>query len=751
METAVAPMFGLVVIWLGVPLMMSSAIVLWPELTVDRRTDRLFLWAISAMEHAIAAGQALTLFGLLHRVLPDAGLAWLEGAAYALYVAFLSLDIALFLVCRTRVQWQLLKLTEALTGFANALPWRRACVGTGVAVLVAVGCGHETGHAAMTALERPAVLASSTLWVPLFAVRWAWGRYLPPRLAVQWNNRLLAIELAGLGGLLKQLLNRQHHGRQDALSMMRGGDDAPEAGYGYPLWRRSDHERWPKRTTVRLGPGEKPHVVMLFLESFRGLDVGVLGGTHGVTPHFDRLSREGILWRNFFANGNTTSRAMVSAFYGVLPPFAEVSTQAAISPPPVVDMPHMFSKRGYHNAFFCDGPKDWENKRNFFLKNGFSAFFGADNIRMAYPQAPRAGIWRFEDENLMRFHADWLARHRDLGVPTFSSVLTVTNHTPFFARAGYPKPQVSLDPQSDYYRFLRTMMYTDQCLGLYVDLLRERGLDKNVILCVLGDHGQTFDPNTHTLNFSGAYRDRLLRVPMLLLAPGRVSPEVVDEVASQTDLLPTMMDLFGINAPHHAAGISMLRRCDARRAITQHQFSPAFSSVREGNYRYTHLFETNQSALYDVRRDPLETQNLAGQDSQQTAKLAAGTHALREAVDHLHRTKTFAPPDAAEMPAIEPAYLPAEYPVTEAAAHRRREVLANAVKMGTATAGDALEKQMLDHVWAKKPAGEPWLQMCQIIFRHTHRLIMGEMLSSQDAALAELGFEEHAPQTSSSS
>ena len=738
METALTPMLKLVVIWLGVPVAMTSAMVLWPQLSVERRADRPCLWAISVLEHAIIAGQALTVFGLLYHVLPVTGLAWLEGALYALYIVFLSLDVALFLVCRMRMQWQLLKLTEALTGFADGLPWRHAFAGTGVAMLVALWCGHEASRSAVVGKGAPALVAVSALWMPLLVVRWGLGRYLPPRLAVQWNNRLFAMETAFLGAMLNHLLNRHGRGRLNALSRMRGNDDALEAGHGYPLWRRSNHHRWPKRTKVQLGPREKPHVVMLFLESFRGLDVGALGGAHGVTPHFDRLSRDGVLWRNFFANGNTTSRAMVSTFYGVLPPFGEISTQAAVNPPPLVGMPHMFSRLGYHSAFFCDGPKDWENKRNFFLKHGFDAFFAADSIRMAYPQAPRAGIWRFEDEYLMRFHADWLARHRDLGVPTFSSVLTVTNHTPFFARANFPKPQVDLDPQSDHYRFLRTMMYTDQCLGLYVDLLRARGLDKNVILCVLGDHGQTFDPKTHALNFSGAYQDRHLRVPTLLLAPGRVSPEVIDEVASQTDLLPTVMDLFNIDAPHHAAGISMLRKCDARRAVTQHQFSPAFSSVREGDLRYTRLFETNQSELYNLRTDPLETRNLAGQVPHQTAKLAAEIDALREVVEHLHKTKAFAPPDASEKPQIEATYLPADYPATATAAHTRHKALSKSVTMGTATSLDKLEKQMLDHVWAEMSLGASWLQICQMIFRHTHRQTMGEMHKSQDAALSEL-------------
>lgn len=738
MSTTFAPLLWLVLSWLGVPVAMSSAVVLWPRLSVDRRADRMWLWATSVMEHAVLTGQALTCFWLLHFILPSAGLAWLGGALYALYVAFLGLDISLFLVCRMRMQWQLLKLTEALTGFADTLPWRSAFAAVSVALLIALWYGHAASGFALESWKRPGVVAASGLWVPLLVVRCGLNRYLPPRLAVQWNNRLIAAEIAFLSGLATRLLPRGVRSREAALTQMRGSDHDLEAGGKYPLWRRSDHSRWPKRTSVRLGPGEKPHVVMLFLESFRGLDVGAMGGPHGVTPHFDRLSKEGVLWRNFFANGNTTSRAMVSAFYGVLPPFAEISTQASTDPPPLFGMPHMFRKLGYHSAYFCDGPMDWENKRDFFLKQGFERFFGANSIRMAHPQAPKAGIWRFEDEYLMRFHADWLARHRDRNVPTFSSLLTVTNHTPFFCRPHFPKPSVTLDHQSDYYRFLRTMMYTDQCLGLYFDLLRERGLDKNVVLCILGDHGQSFDPTTNALNFSGAYRDRLLRVPMLLLAPGRVAPEVVDEVASQADLLPTMMDMFDVDAPHHAVGTSMLRQCDSRRAITQHQFSPAFSSVREGCHRYTHLFETGQSELYDVRSDPLENQNLAGFHKQRAAKLAAGTDALRAAVEHLHQAKAFAPLEAMAMLPQETAHLPPEYPTTLEAAHARRVALEALATQGAATSLDKLEKHMLDHIWPQKTDDDAWLQKCQLIFRHTHREILGEVLKSEDAVLKAL-------------
>ncbi|NOX55262.1 MAG: sulfatase-like hydrolase/transferase, partial [Planctomycetes bacterium] len=61
------------------------------------------------------------------------------------------------------------------------------------------------------------------------------------------------------------------------------------------------------------------NVVLILEESFGSNFVGVLGDSRGLTLQFDRLSRHGLLFDNFYATGNRTARAL-EAILTSMPP-----------------------------------------------------------------------------------------------------------------------------------------------------------------------------------------------------------------------------------------------------------------------------------------------------------------------------------------------------------------------------------------------------------------------------------------------
>ncbi|EXF42573.1 sulfatase [Pseudomonas sp. BAY1663] len=56
------------------------------------------------------------------------------------------------------------------------------------------------------------------------------------------------------------------------------------------------------------------NVVVILMESFAGRYVGALGSRDGITPNFDRLAGEGLLFERFFANGTHTHQACSPAW-----------------------------------------------------------------------------------------------------------------------------------------------------------------------------------------------------------------------------------------------------------------------------------------------------------------------------------------------------------------------------------------------------------------------------------------------------
>jgi phosphoglycerol transferase MdoB-like AlkP superfamily enzyme len=81
--------------------------------------------------------------------------------------------------------------------------------------------------------------------------------------------------------------------------------------------------------------GNRKNVVIFVLESWSGKDIGCLGSDKNVTPFFDRLSREGTLFTNFFATGIRTAE-------GVFPVYAR--SQSALKP--IMDRPVVYQHAG---------------------------------------------------------------------------------------------------------------------------------------------------------------------------------------------------------------------------------------------------------------------------------------------------------------------------------------------------------------------------------------------------------------------
>ena len=68
----------------------------------------------------------------------------------------------------------------------------------------------------------------------------------------------------------------------------------------------------------------RPDVVVLLLEGFCSAFIESLGGERGVTPEFDRLSREGVLFTRCYANSFRTDRGTIAVFSGY-PAFPDLS------------------------------------------------------------------------------------------------------------------------------------------------------------------------------------------------------------------------------------------------------------------------------------------------------------------------------------------------------------------------------------------------------------------------------------------
>ena len=98
----------------------------------------------------------------------------------------------------------------------------------------------------------------------------------------------------------------------------------------------------------------------------------------------------------------------------------------------------------------------------------------------------------------------------------------------------------------------------DAEIGRLMERLAEWGLAEEVVLAVVGDHGEEFLEHGESWHGQSVYGE-LTHVPLLLWAPGRIGPgQVVTETVRTIDLMPTLLELSGLGVPDGIQGQSLL-------------------------------------------------------------------------------------------------------------------------------------------------------------------------------------------------
>jgi len=579
------------------------------------------LWVLAGTQDVAVAGQAwlaLWLVGFVAR--SAAAVSFATAVLFALTHAYLAADALLARRVGMRLYPPHLLLLRYASSFKSSASYLDLFVAIG---LLVVSCAVVVAGGRMLAASgEPPIFDVWLLAASLAATAVAAAGRLSANapLRHRLHNALFSAEAFTLSRLVQ--LRKVAPGEltsaavRDAL--LPGAEEFVGLHPECPLLRSTRGFMGERLFALRETGSERPHVVVLFLESFRRRDVGFLGGLHGVTSHFDRLAKEGIVWSNFVANGILTWRAIVSSLYGVLPPLAYGSMHDILDVA-MCGLPQRMAEAGYRPAFFKAGDLAFEDNGPFCAAHGFPEVFGDKDIAKAYPQATGTS-WGRDDEFLMRFFVDWLAAKDAQRAPVFAAAFTVSNHHPCAPPAGFaavPLPDVSDD---HYRRYLHTLRYTDHCLGLLVDLLEERGLAEKTLLFVLGDHGQMFR-NVGQHSEAQLHADEH-EVPLLLVAPGRIDkPGIMPQVASQVDLLPTIMDLLNLRGKNHGLGQSLARQVARRQAYFSSPLYPEVSAVRTPELELVHIGATGESQLFDLRTDPVRSRSVASHQPERAATL----------------------------------------------------------------------------------------------------------------------------------
>ena len=207
----------------------------------------------------------------------------------------------------------------------------------------------------------------------------------------------------------------------------------------------------------------------------------------------------------------------------------------------------------------------------------------------------------------MDYTIDYLKSQTD---PAFLTMFTMTHHHPWKVPVPHEPPEFPDIISPMYRRFLSTFHYSDQCLGAFIKRLHEEGLAEKTIVYVLGDHGQPMGEHGDNFIEQRALYEENIHLPLAIYAPGRTVPTVIDDVASQLDLVPTVMDMLGIDGLNHAIGSSLLRKVPDRTAFFHNPYVFGYYGARRGEEKLIYNRSSQEAEVYNLVTDPDETENI---------------------------------------------------------------------------------------------------------------------------------------------
>lgn len=442
---------------------------------------------------------------------------------------------------------------------------------------------------------------------------------------------------------------------------------------------------WPP--AIRADEGVQCNVILFLIDDLGWRDLGCQGSEYYQTPHIDALARQGVRFTNAYAACAVCSPTRAAILTGKYParllltdwlpagrwnPKAKLREGRCLRGLPVEELTlaEAFREAGYRTA--CIGkwhlgsePFSLPEHHGFDVNIGGNAHGAPGSYFYPYQGnwlIPGTGLkakWnvlpdgregeyltdRLTDE-AVRFIRDNQDRPFFLYFPHYGV------HTPIQAKPGTAAKyeQIPEDQRQGMPEYAAMVESVDDSVGRVMHLLEELQLTEKTTVIFTSDNGGFWKAtrNTPLRANKGAYYEGGIRVPLIIRSPRlKQHGRVVDEPVISSDLYPTCLATAGLKPipNQHVDGrdLSPLIQGDTtplnRPALfwhyphyNEHPSSIPSSVIRKGPWKLIENFDPQGLELYDLEKDPSETNNLVTVETKQVTELYRELVAWRQSV-----------------------------------------------------------------------------------------------------------------------
>lgn len=418
-------------------------------------------------------------------------------------------------------------------------------------------------------------------------------------------------------------------------------------------------------STAAFSQQENPNIIFILTDDQRWDALDFSGNELIQTPEMDRLAAEGIYFKNAFVTTPICAASRASVLTGLYErthgyTFGQVLNEGYAQN----SYPAQLKKLGYETGFFgkfgvnypgfstlfdvgdsYDRDVKYPDQRGYFYKtiNGdsvhltkYTSYQAQEFIKNqstdkpfmlslsfsaphAHDPAEDQYFWSPDVDDLytdIKFPKPLLGKEKYFDQqPEY--VKTGENRTRWYWR--YDTPEKYQQSMRGYYRMISEV---DLEIGKIRKVLAEKGMDKNTVIIFMGDNG--YFQGERQLAGKWLMYDNSLRVPMIIYDPRNPGHREVTDFALNIDIAPTVLEFANGIVPEEYQGLSLadyvigdnpaIERSDF---VVEHLWKvdiiPASEGLRTKEWKYfRYRDDLKWEELYDLKKDPLEIMNLAG-------------------------------------------------------------------------------------------------------------------------------------------
>ncbi len=420
----------------------------------------------------------------------------------------------------------------------------------------------------------------------------------------------------------------------------------------------------------------RPNIVYILADDLGIGDVGAYGQEKIRTPNLDRMAAMGMRFIQHYSGSTVCAPSRSALMTGRHTGHTFIRGNKEVQPEgqypladSIVTMAELLKNAGYVTGAFGKWGLGYPGSEGDPVNQGFDRFFGYNCQRLAHHYYPYY-LWDNKDKVLLpenegqqegtyapdlihdraiqfiEDHQDTsfflfyphITPHAELKVPNDSIFASYEGQFPETPYEGVDEgPRYRQGPygsvEKPHATFAAMVTRLDHQVGEVLDKLEALGLVENTLVIFTSDNGPHkeggADPDFFDSNgpYRGYKRDLYeggIRVPTIALWPGTIEAGSSNEhISAFWDMLPTVCELAGIEAPANIDGISFLPSLRGGQQ-PEHEYlywefheQGGKQAVRKGDWKAVRLGVNEDPdaplELYDLSEDPGETNNIAEQ------------------------------------------------------------------------------------------------------------------------------------------